>query len=101
MKTKHTPGPWQVLTDTKELTNITKNISTAYYEYRIVNDLEGAITSKITDSKNAALIAAAPEMLEALESLLKLADVVLQKEGSRDCSIRLMARQALQKARGE
>lgn len=57
MKTKHTPGPWNAYKypDTKTWTVAAK----------------ASVASKIKDEADAKLIAAAPEMLEALETARK------------------------------
>lgn len=97
-KNNHTPGPWYVeKTDADRFIIIDKEC-----EGRICDVLDVCKEFGPERQKaNAALIAAAPDMLEALESLLRVADIVMKKQGSIDCSIRHNARQALAKARGE
>lgn len=64
--TKHTPGPWEVEVHS--------------YTYSIVRDVSPFITEDVAsvrrdgpqDSANARLISAAPELLEALETILTL-----------------------------
>jgi hypothetical protein len=82
---KHTSGPWRVLESTHKLS----------IEPRIVGCM------RKSNKANAHLIAAAPEMLEALE-------LFLQCEGSRDneglrqlAIARELAKEAIRKAKGE
>lgn len=65
MKTKHTPGPWETGTQTKGSTTLVSRIETGFAvaEMRNVHFREEA-------EANARLIAAAPELLEALQTFL-------------------------------
>lgn len=86
-KSKHTPGPWNVLIhgSCNDLT------------YRIAKP---RLTSHDTASENVALIAAAPEMLEALEvaliGLLQVEDPLVETSDAI-----VAVKQVLKKARGE
>ena len=95
MEAKYTPGPWKIggVVDGAEMSNATVTASN-----RIVAD----VGFESNGSANARLIAAAPEMLEALE------DIVQQFERTRIMvgtdladSIRVFGKQAIAKAKGE
>lgn len=87
---KHTPGPWLILgsiivgADTKQICALWP-----------LDDSGTPIQSEATDDANARLIAAAPELLEALQCLL--ADAYDQGMSDGDASIDL-AKAALAKA---
>jgi len=71
MKTKHTPGPWKVLDikNDKELMFIVKS------EERMIGSFHGFYSDADDKLKaDANLIAAAPEMLEMLETILNETD---------------------------
>lgn len=70
--TKHTQGPWIVGEYIKKLVNVNTNEETDITRYCVnTEDLKTHICDLKTSNKaNAALIAAAPEMLEALEAAL-------------------------------
>ena len=95
-ETKFTPGPWF----TKR-----EGWSTVYVEARI----DGGMIQEVaacgpTDAgqdqqqANAHLIAAAPELYEALDALIKLYE---EDDGCRELPEYISARTALSKARGE
>lgn len=89
-KPKHTPGPWSV----GEITNPNKLVKSAL----ILSPAGGVIAtaSNITTAgtlSNAALIAAAPEMLDALEFIL---DTWHMDDHSKE-----LAKSAIRKAKGE
>lgn len=58
-KTKHTPGPWKLITDGPAKTG---------FEVRQISS--GVLLAETRFETDAALIAAAPEMFEALELLV-------------------------------
>ena len=64
---KHTPGPWEVLEDKSMISVVTEcaEICDIVHDVRPVSE----------NLANARLIAAAPEMLEALESVLRVVDL--------------------------
>jgi hypothetical protein len=64
MNTKHTPGPWSYYPD--------ENRIVAFTEYTIAN-LERSMKPE-SDEANSKLIAAAPELLEALHHILRAHD---------------------------
>lgn len=69
---KHTPGPWYV--DTEYSIQIMKHMehlvgTTKYTDYTVADISEGGFTGE-EELANARLIAAAPELLEALQELL-------------------------------
>ena len=99
-KHKHIPGPWEF--DEAGSWKDGKRTSTEYFVRRPGDDV--AIASDIIDpanddqpsKANAHLITAAPDLLEALESIVKCL------EYSDDAPARMdMARAAIAKAKGE
>ena len=122
MKTKHTPGPWEIMADPdkKGMHPLHDNrfISTKGasdeisfgYDKRDGNwhlD-EGSIICQMTDSEeqeaNARLIAAAPELLAALQDLVKRCaalDQSVTHDGIENCYAIAKAREAIQRAQGE
>ena len=99
MTTKHTPGPWYVGSGTHEGRNI--------YSVASVTDDEGFTYQPIVASAeddgikcwdaNARLIAAAPDLLAALDALLLRYVMAIGNEGI-ECH---QARAAIRKATGE
>jgi len=80
MKTQHTPGPWCLCND---FTLKTVDIDESYYWTRIYSESDADIAparaygETIVEAKaNARLIAAAPELLEAMEYINKQIDKV-------------------------
>jgi hypothetical protein len=74
MKTKHTQhtkGPWTIENQYKILTNCTngKEVRIPYYEVGTELRKIVSVNTGLNDFANAQLIAAAPEMLEALEHI--------------------------------
>ena len=91
---KHAPGPWSIdLID----------------QYLITSDEDGLIVADIAcedrpDDEllyNSLLVAAAPDLLEALEKLADLMDAVISGEYKPDSNTGQPARIAIAKARGE
>lgn len=72
MKVKHTPGPWCFGTFHRLL--VVPMVNGVPDKHHVIADIgEGAIpyTDAAEDYANAALIAASPELLEALEKLIE------------------------------
>ena len=117
METKHTPGPW-VVRDADTMCPVidSPNVGKGYWAslatatQRDPHPREGGGISMETARANARLIAAAPELLEALEELI--ADAGPRSHhlgcecggvgyGGKTCKQRMdMARSAIAKARG-
>jgi len=86
METKHTPGPW-----------IESKIGNHYEEYLIYSEETGKnVAINVDGLANARLIAAAPDMLEALKEFL--ADQETMNEPYRNEAICERARAAIKKA---
>lgn len=82
--TKHTPGPWTIEAQFKILTNVQQNTETRVPYYEIGSELRrlATIDTGLNDKANAALMAAAPELLAACEFLL--AEIPVTSNGSLD-----------------
>ncbi len=101
MRTKYTPGPWQVgYYAADELAVVTKDNTVAlldqgYYQDEIANSVCVA---------NAKLIAAAPDMFEALEHIMAYFAAKMPTscgiEDDRECSPYKDAFNAIRKAKG-
>ena len=87
-KSKHTPGPWRVDPESEEAYDIMAG------ERRIVAQVLTQRDDATVATVNARLIAAAPELLEALEA----AEKELQELDDSDALF--MARAAIAKAKG-
>jgi len=96
IKPKYTPGPWKF-----------KRLESFEYHCDDINvtlTFNNHANAQDATIANAALIAAAPEMLEALEHCLAFFDAhpeIANPNDDRDCSPWNDARQALNKAKGE
>lgn len=90
----HTPGPWSVLDHTKEPP--TQEIL-CLPETGFALECEAFESISDTDRANANLIAAAPDLLEALESLYGAIDSCVDLTPE----VLKQARSAIKKARGE
>jgi hypothetical protein len=90
---KHTPGPWHVFKDS--------SIYSKHADYTLAEMVAG-MTVEEWDA-NARLMAAAPELLEALQSFLNWSDSVYYGEDTRRELVRAKdkARAAIVKATGE
>lgn len=85
---KHTQGPWEIL-NTLEICAGKKDIC----------EMKGWMNE---DQANARLIAAAPDLLNALEDLVSLAEVIMRENGEYMVDDELTdARNAIAKAKGE
>ena len=97
MTTKHTPGPWKIVGNAissipAELFNVLIGIEYEDGECPIM-----AVHNVNGDYADAKLIAAAPELLEAIKALLERYVLAIGNEGI-EC---LTARAAIAKATGE
>jgi hypothetical protein len=93
MKTEHTPGPWKAMMDKNGIVHICPN---AIYEHNICEVIESP-----TSLSNARLIAAAPLLLKALESMsLSMRAHPDYTEGSEFEDMVSTAEDAIKKARG-
>jgi hypothetical protein len=94
---KHTPGPWRVNRDREIVAADDSIVAWGYHE-----DM-GALLQRIKLS-NARLIAAAPDLLEALSALLRRLDVMIEdvSENPEEASAEMeFARTAIAKATGK
>ena len=76
MKDKHTPGPWIVAED--QVGDDDGNVIADVTRYNEWNTTEGIVTKEMPWEANAHLIAAAPELLEALKELYN-ASLVMER----------------------
>ena len=92
---KGTPGPWEIMDDDGEL----KIVQSGSIEYGQGWKIYSDICSEVSDQDNAKLIAAAPELLEALQRC----ESVLSNIPLEVCDVEdlLYARAAINKALGE
>ena len=72
---KHTPGPWRVEVDTGPEAAWERKWPTIHAEKYEVVGCEGLYGDYETDMANARLIAAAPDLLDALKALTHSLDV--------------------------
>ena len=96
MTEKFTPGPWKATYDSQlqaaiEIYNTEDRVMVAVLPDR------GTIEAMSEIEANANLIAAAPDMYEALETIERVAGIGMME----DDPARVKARDALRKARGE
>lgn len=79
---KHTPGPWTL--DDRGYKYIVSKSGNGYIT-RDICRLDGSTMAALAQEANARLIAAAPELLEALEELLRYHenDIRIDYEGTR------------------
>lgn len=90
MTTKHTPAPWRYETSTKTIRAVPSN-----HWLASMDSWDGAVDHKA----NATLIAAAPDLLEALQRYMS--EMEIGDAGQRDIeSFERMAKAAIAKATG-
>ena len=96
MKAKHTPGPWRVgyLDCNKQSVVMSEHIEIATCWHHSVGSIEKEMHA------NAALIAAAPDLLETLQVLLSLHDACVDTADAWNASME-EARAAIAKATGD
>jgi len=93
MTSKHTPGPWSIDGEGTNAMVRGADLTIVAVRHRLTGQ---------THEANARLIAAAPELLEALEDLVYLAEAAMREVGEYDIEAELAdARAAIAKARGE
>lgn len=98
---KHTPGPWRVRNcQTAVLVDVVRNGDAMLIALVADNDSQGDTE---TDRKmnNARLIAAAPQMLEALEMADELIDQLIIDNTDNHAEERAKIRAAIKAAKGE
>lgn len=98
MTTKHTQGPWRVKIPTDGSTHY-PHIVDVKYEHVLCRLTDLYCLPDRLDA-NAQLIAAAPELLEALESLTGMAECFADELHNRHPDV-LKAKEVIAKARGE
>jgi hypothetical protein len=99
---KHTPGPWEIRGNEIVATTIRPDWADENSdagERLSVIDLRGALGG-LDSVKDANLIAAAPELLEALEDIIEYAQDCASDKGEFPFCIGV-AKQVIKKARGE
>jgi len=69
VNTKHTPGPWKVITEAAALEVDVFEVAEVSH-FRVIPDRPDTWSSQGDAFADARLIAAAPELLEALESIV-------------------------------
>lgn len=97
---KHTPGPWKVSRSDKDGAEVKAIAEIAWCGVGAAYSMVSGVTQHIDAEEcraNARLIAAAPELLAALEDLERTAGLA----ASHDDPARVAARAAIAKARGE
>ena len=103
-KPKHTPGPWKLRSVGRDVLAIVAHPQHDHYEVEVsrsVTNIPGLAEGEEW-SANARLIAAAPEMLEALEDIVEQWETTRQRvPADLSDSIRVFAQAAIRKARGE
>jgi hypothetical protein len=99
MLSTHTPGPWWVAKGPTPAV-----FAGTWPDHDVVCHVNGGFDDQY--QQNARLIAAAPDLVEALEEAVLYAEIVAQGDGNRVLALRAWAavkatRAALAKARGE
>ena len=101
MTTKHTPGQWSVVEHDHAIcvqTESPRQTKFGASRYAVVGGLDRSDPEQLEEARaNARLIAAAPDLLEALKALLERYVLAIGNEGI-EC---LNARAAIAKATGE
>ena len=105
---KHTPGPWQLQADPMHFDSLTAVIGGkrmnakphAWPAYPLTVQVGGMCGLQEMQA-NARLIAAAPDLLEALEELADLVDCIRSGDYTPDSFTTQPARAAIAKATGE
>lgn len=100
MKSKHTPGPWHFHKKQSEFAFRIDAAGDDWQELATVYQVPPYTHLMEQGEANARLIAAAPELLEALTRMREMYQVLLEQTGGRDDSILFDARRAIAKATG-
>ena len=99
--TAHTPGPWWVYNEGSRFPGIEARLNGSVVVYGNDNEIEGVKGRTHAEAiANARLIAAAPELLAALEMVLEYAEDCAADRGERPGCID-HARSAVAKAKGQ
>lgn len=100
MKSKHTPGPWLMveaeIIGRDYLAIMQSKLKEKEGPYPLICEITNMIHKTEEDVSNARLIAAAPDMLEALEEVIKSLET-----GKWNKSTYPMAKEAIKKAKGD
>lgn len=100
MSAKHTPGPWKVITERSANDAFVFEIAEVS-SYRVIPDRADTFSEEGDAFADARLIAAAPELLEALQEVLPMLENLLMIRGDPEPgSIGYRARAAIAKATG-
>lgn len=106
---KHTPGPWIVIDGNfvyaEDKTKPVKGVNGARFANRFSARIEGIRTPNEEIAANARLIAAAPDLLAALEGILEHVEGMdLERHGGAQCTLchayRMIGHSAIAKAKG-
>ena len=100
---KHTPGPWtftseQILDDGVAIHDDIRCFHLQSGDTVVLDGCGCCESPRLDNPADARLIAAAPDLLEALENL---ADYIDERAGDNDCRPLENARAAIRKAKGE
>lgn len=100
MKTKHTLGPWKVENHIQHSGPFTAARLEIWSPNRHIGTIHEHVDDLSEDECNAALIAAAPEMLAALKAASQLLGEISSKNGMSFFSVGGMIDDAIAKAEG-
>jgi len=99
-KPAHQPGPWEC--EVVENIEIDPGLTVAVYDVRSIDDQDHCRPPTLAEAHaNARLIAAAPEMLEALEHIYKELELDLKQGNCISMVAMGQVQAAIRKAKGE
>lgn len=98
-KSKHTPGPWTVHTKVKGLNGIGIHSANGGYVY-VATVHDGFGNGTPPSEANARLIAAAPEVLSALQSAHRMLTILFEQYNYGDSGLIRECGEAIAKATG-
>ena len=102
MKTKHTPGPWEMKFDIDNTVYVESKTTLIADNLLNESDILDLSIEEIQEYKaNAKLIAAAPDLLEACQELIAELDNRESQYGYPDTGGMILARMAIKKAGAE